>query len=117
VWTADGLPAGDYEVSAAWMPHPNRASNAPYTIFDGTNRLAQVAVDQRFYPVGAVVHGTQFQPLGTFRVDSGRLRVELTNQADGYVIADAVYLARQGDATPILLRREQSNEGSSRAAA
>ena len=81
---APTLPAdGRYEVYAKWTAHANRASNAQYTVHhaDGTT---PVVVNQQ-------QNGGQWNLLGTFNFTAGNTaRVELTDQADGYVIADAV---------------------------
>ena len=36
VWQASGLASGFYRVQATWTADGNHASNAPYTLFDGT---------------------------------------------------------------------------------
>jgi glucose/arabinose dehydrogenase len=93
-WQVAGLPAGTYEVDATWTFYPsNRTSNAPYTIYDGATPVATVRVDQRQAPSGMTVNGFTFQSLGTFPISSGTLRVVLSNDADNYVLADAVRFA------------------------
>jgi len=82
-WTFDIDQAGQYEVEANWTSHSNRAPDAPYTIRNNGIALETVPVDQR-------VNGGQFVLLGTYTLEVGTLEVELTNQATGYVIADAV---------------------------
>jgi subtilisin family serine protease len=89
-WQATGLAAGNYQVQATWRAEPNRATNAPYRIYDGTTLLATVRVNQQLAPSGTSVNGFVFQSLGTFAVTSGTLRVVLGNDANNYVIADAV---------------------------
>src|SRR5207253_1625110 len=49
-WTFSGLTPGQYRVSATWTNTNKRASNAPYTILDGSTVLASVAVNQRLAP-------------------------------------------------------------------
>ncbi len=46
-WTVGNLAPGPYEVFARWVPFSNRASNAPYTIFDGASLRGTVQVNQR----------------------------------------------------------------------
>lgn len=79
---------GEYEVFAWWVTHANRASDAPYAIHhaDGSST---VRVDQR-------TNGSRWVSLGTYRFEAGSAQVvELSNDADGYVIADAVRLAKR----------------------
>ena len=53
-WKFEGLTDGvTYEVSATWVGGDNRASNAPYTIFNGGTQI-DLLVDQR---PGPGVHG------------------------------------------------------------
>jgi ABC-type polysaccharide/polyol phosphate transport system ATPase subunit len=90
MWQVAGLLPGVYEVQLSWSPHPNRATNAPLQVVDGMERVAVLQLNQQRAPEGPVVNGHPFQALGRFAVRSGRLRVILTDQADGYVIADAL---------------------------
>lgn len=90
VWEFTGLGEGDYEIQATWLAFGNRASNAPYRIYDGATLLGTIRVDQRLVPNGPTVNGSPFQTLATVHVSSGVLRIELANDADNYVIADAV---------------------------
>jgi hypothetical protein len=91
-WQASGLPAGYYTVQATWNGSSNHASNAPYSIYDGTTLLRTVTVDQRPAPSGAAVGGVVFQDLATVQVTTGTLRVVLSDNTNGYVVADAVRL-------------------------
>jgi IPT/TIG domain len=89
-WQVTGLAAGSYDVQLTWAAYTNRATNAPYQIYDGNTLLQTVAINQQLKPVGASVSGVVFQSLGTFTIASGSLRVVLSNNANGYVIADAM---------------------------
>ena len=90
-WSFSDLAEGTYEVLVTWVSHANRATNAPYEVFDGTESLGVARVNQRVAPDEEVVEGHSWQSLGTVHVSSGELIVELTNvAADGVVIADAV---------------------------
>ncbi len=54
-WTFSGLAPGKYRVSATWRGDYNRATNSPFTIFDGANSLGLVIVNQQLgaqQPVG-----------------------------------------------------------------
>lgn len=79
-WSVPGV-VGKYKVYVTWSPYDNRATNAPFTVRDGDNVLQTVRVNQREAPPDG------WLLLGEFE---GNLSVELTNDADGFVIADAV---------------------------
>src|SRR5262249_44421043 len=91
-WMATGLPSGSYTVQATWNGSSNHASNAPYSIYDGNTLLQTVLVDQRPGPSGTTVGGSAFQNLATVQITSGTLRVVVSDNVDGYVVADAVRL-------------------------
>ena len=78
------LPSGGrYKVFARWTSHPNRATNAPYTIHHA-NGQATVRVNQE-------QNGGKWMLLGEYDFVSGTGgHVILTNDADEYVVADAV---------------------------
>ena len=78
-WSAPA--AGRCKVYVTWSPYDNRATNAPFTVRDGATVLKTLRVNQREAPPDG------WLLLGEF---DGNLSVELTNDADGYVIADAV---------------------------
>jgi len=81
--------AGDYQVFAKWTQHANRATNAQYTVYHSSGE-SPVTVNQR-------QSGGQWNLLGTFALDNTS-RVEITDQANGYVIADAVMAVPVGAA-------------------
>jgi hypothetical protein len=89
-WSLSAVPAGEYRVYASWAAHSNRASNAPFTVVhaDGSDT---VRVNQREM-------GGKWVLLGSYRIDAGS-RLELSNAANGYVIADAIKLVAS-DAEP-----------------
>jgi hypothetical protein len=89
-WQMSGLPPGTYTVQATWNGSSNHPSNAPYSIYDGNTLLTTVLVDQRPNPSGVLIGGVTFQTLGTVQISSGTLRVVLSDNCDGYVVADAV---------------------------
>lgn len=86
-WNATLPNSGDYQVYARWTAHPNRATNATYTISHATGNTA-VTVNQQ-------LNGGQWNLLGNYTF-SGNASVKLTDQADGYVIADAVMFVPSG---------------------
>lgn len=94
-WTF-AVPPGEYQVSTTWTVFTNRATNAPYEILDNTTSLLAVAVNQDPAPqADVVVSGRNFQHIGgPVAISSGTLVVRLTDDANGYVIADAVRIER-----------------------
>ena len=92
-WTFTGLAAGNYEVSVTWVEFSNRATNAPYTIYDGASQVGSpILVNQELAPAADHVEGGEpFQIVSaSVSITSGTLVVELTNNANEYIIADAV---------------------------
>jgi hypothetical protein len=81
-WTYNINTQGQYEIYAQWTSHSNRAPDAPYSIYNNGRLLDVVLVDQR-------KSGGQFNLLGTYFLNSGTLKIVLTNDASGYVVADA----------------------------
>jgi RHS repeat-associated protein len=104
-WTFDDLPIDAmYEVLVTWREHGNRATNAPYAVTEGTQQVATVYANQQSVPPVSY-NGRQWLSLGAFRIQSGSLRVDLSNNANGYVIADAVRIRRVSAPTaPIYTR-------------
>src|SRR5262249_38248115 len=82
-----------YRVSATWLPHPNRATNAPYTVLDGTTALGTVPINQVLAPNDFSDAGGVWEDLGTFTISGATLVVRLSDAANGYVIADAIRIA------------------------
>jgi hypothetical protein len=83
--------AGRYEVRIAYAAADNRASNTPLTI---TTREGPrtIIIDQRKAPP---IDGL-FLSLGTFDLEPGTARIEITNtDTDGYVVVDAVQFVAQ----------------------
>jgi hypothetical protein len=92
-WTPNLVAAASYSVSAWWKANPNRATNAPYTIYyDGGS--VTVRVDQE-------VNGNQWTLLGTYPFVAGTSGyVVLSDDADEYVIADAIKLTPSAPPPP-----------------
>jgi RHS repeat-associated protein len=96
-WTVVGLPGASYDVEVNWVAYANRATNAAYQIYDGATLLATVTVNQQNSPSGGVtMYGVAFQSLGHYTIDSGTLKVVLSDNANGYVIADAMLVEPAG---------------------
>jgi len=87
-WSAAIPASGTYEVYARWTQHPNRASDAKYTV-NHSGGATQVTVNQ-------AAGGGNWSLLGTYSFDAGTATVSLTDQANGYVIADAVMFLPPG---------------------
>jgi len=93
-WTFSGLETGSYQVFATWTSSSNRATDAPFTILDGAAAEATVDMNQQAGPNDEEASGVWWESLGTFSIDSGILTVELTDDANGIVIADAIRVVR-----------------------
>ena len=98
-WEFKGLTPGSfYQVSTTWVTGPDRASNAPYLVFGGTNisplgtPLASTTVDQRIAPNDYQDRDLPWENLLVVGVPAGKtaLTVRLTDKADGWVYGDAV---------------------------
>ncbi len=87
-WTLNVPTAGSYQAYARWTQHPNRATDAQYTV-NHAGGATQVTVNQ-------AAGGGNWSPLGNFSFNAGPTTITLTDQANGYVIADAVQLAPAG---------------------
>ena len=81
-------------MSATWSILSNRATDAPYTILDGSNVLATVDVNQELVPDDFSDGGADWEDLGFFNMTGTTLVVELSDNANEYVIADAVRIER-----------------------
>jgi hypothetical protein len=98
---ADLEPGATYQVSATWSGTWNRASDAPYTISDGVSSTT-VDKDQGTAPNDFTDAGASWEFLADFTLDAGSstLTVQLSDDADGYLIADAVRIVRVGPGMP-----------------
>ena len=93
--------SGSYEVYVTWLRHDNRASNAPYVVYDGAAPLGTVRVDQRENPNDVLYDGQWWYSLGEYQIDAGLLAVQLSDAGvDGQIIADAVYVVSSGPPAP-----------------
>lgn len=87
-WSINNLtPDRDYDLSATWTSHPNRGSNVQYeylfTDQNGNQASQTTTVNQRN-------NGGTWQKLGNFKAGDSAITVRINNNADGYVIADAI---------------------------
>lgn len=92
-WTFNGLTAGGrYLISTSWTPFANRAADAPYTISGVMGGPFTVDVNQLVSPDDRQEQGFSFEDLGVFSPTGTTLTVSLGDDADNFVIADAVRL-------------------------
>lgn len=90
-WSFGSQSAGTYSVKVSWSSHTNRATNAKYTVKVDGSPILTWEENQREGPAGGVIQwGTSRQ----FTSTGGLITVELSDDADGYVIADSVKIWR-----------------------
>ncbi len=100
-WSFDSLSAGTYDVYVTYVANANRASDASYTIKDGSTVRGTVTLNQQVAPNDANTGEQKWEKLGTFNATSGKLTVELSSSAGGVVVADAVHLFKSQNAPTI----------------
>ncbi|HUE70827.1 MAG TPA: choice-of-anchor D domain-containing protein [Pirellulaceae bacterium] len=100
-WTFNDLPEGQFWVWASWTGNVNNASNAPFSVYDGTQAKVTWRVDQRTASSGFDADGTSWQYLGMVTINSGKMVVRLTNAANSYVVADAIRMDRVTSQAPL----------------
>ncbi len=96
-WAFGGIANGQYRVSSTWFPTAHRATDAPFTLYDGANPMVTVDVNQTLSPSDRTVDGSDWNDLGIITVSAGLLQVQLSNDADQTVTADAVMIERVGN--------------------
>ena len=92
-WRPNVPKAGYYKVYAWWQARGDRATNAKYTVYyDGGSETIQVSQQG---------DGEKWNLLGTFLFAAGTSgRIELNDNADNNVIADAIMLTGSGTDAP-----------------
>jgi RHS repeat-associated protein len=94
-WTPTLPAAQRYRVYARWTQDPNRATDAPYTVHHDGGATTVTANQE--------VNGGLWVALGTYAMSPGQNhRVELSDAANGRVIADAVKLVPDGNARAVV---------------
>jgi parallel beta-helix repeat protein len=98
VWTFADLEPGYYRVAVTWPGSGPAATNAKFTSFDGAGTVLSY---QRLNQNGTFVvpndfnaDGAAWENVGLVRLSGDTLVVELSNFADGAVLADAVRIDR-----------------------
>ncbi len=93
-WTPLIPTAGNYDVYIWYPAHSNRATNAPFVVVHSGGSAT--------YPVNQTMSGAKWLYLDTFAFATGTSGyVELSNNADGYVGADAVVFVPEGESPPL----------------
>ncbi len=96
-WTFAVTP-GQYQVAITWSTDPNRATDAPFSVIQGSHTLVSEDINQEQAPNDFTDAGVGWRNLGgTLNVAGGTLVVRLSDDANQYVIADGVRLQRIGD--------------------
>jgi hypothetical protein len=102
-WTFQGLTVGAYAIEACWPGNAKGASNATYSISDGTQVRATVAASQKTRPNHDQYQGVWWYRLKTVALDTTTLSVTLTDKANGTVYADGMRLIAMSNNVEILL--------------
>ena len=89
-WNFPDLPACWYEVYLTWTAQGDQATDASYVVYDGDTVVDTIEVNQQTAPQGEMAEGWVWQLVGSYRITTGQMRVVLSDDADGYVVADAV---------------------------
>src|SRR5262249_43867756 len=93
-WTFTGLkPGATYQVAVTWPQSSSWTGDAPFTVLDGTKRLAVVRISEQVAPSGFMDAGATWRTLGYYQLTGNRLVVKLSNKASyNSVVADAVHI-------------------------
>jgi hypothetical protein len=109
-WSFSGLLPGVYDVSATWFAHSNRATNTPFTALTGGGALlATTTVNQELSPDDFTSQGANWEVIlpQVEVVDegdgTGSLVIRMSDDANEYVIADAVLVQYVGPGIPLRL--------------
>lgn len=90
-WSFNDIsPGTEYRLSANWTSHSNRATNATYQV---QYESEDGSLDERQFTVDQTSGGGNWQDLGALIPRTTQVTVTLSNDADGYVIADAIRMA------------------------
>lgn len=87
-WSVGTITPAYYNVYAKWTIGSNRASNAKYTI-EHSEGIETIEVNQK-------QNDNQWNLLGTYFIDNNS-QITLNDDANGYVIADAISLVAEDD--------------------
>ena len=91
---------GTYDVYASWVPDETHATNATYKVIDGRTLRGTSTVNQQVSPGDGMYQGQTWELLGRYVIATGVPTVELSDQANGNVVADGVMFVPAG--SPLL---------------
>lgn len=101
-WTFNVAP-GTYRISAAWNgANTSNGSNVPVSILNGTVQIGAISLNQRLAPDDLFDDGIWWENAGTYIVDS-TLQIQMSDNSNGYAIADAFRIERMISASPVAL--------------
>jgi Tfp pilus assembly protein PilV len=110
-WQFSGLPPGWYQITATWLPAPDRTATAAYAVSAGSVALGTFTVNQQQAPSGPQLSGARWQILLTARITDPNVQVRLSAQKDGSVAADGVQLVPlKNDVQVLSVVRSMSGE-------
>ena len=98
-WTFSDLSTGTYSVAVTWRELGSRATDAPYSITNGSGLVFSTStIDQTAAPVDFTDAGGTWDDLGMVTITNGTLSVTLNESpgATGKVVADAVRIVKTG---------------------
>lgn len=119
-WTFGNIQPGRYQVFASWPVNPHLAAfQVKYSIVDGSTSIGTFVTSQRSHTTSANSANTNWQQItGPITLFNSVLKVTVTNQAQGVVVADAIRLTRlsEAPAQPVFkaIRNEHYNITESR---
>ncbi|MGB4739435.1 MAG: hypothetical protein WBH50_14655, partial [Fuerstiella sp.] len=85
---------GYYKVSTTWLAYTYRATDAPFTIYDGDTIVGQRDINQKVAPNDFNEGGTPWEEITTVTITGTTLTVKLTNDANSFVVADAIRIEK-----------------------
>ena len=101
-WTFNVVP-GAYRLSTSLHCGASiYGSNNPVTVFNGSQVVGNVTLDQSTSYRDYFLDSTRWKQLGVFTVTS-TLRVRMTDLGNGYIISDAFRIQRVADSSPVQL--------------
>ncbi|MBI3466231.1 MAG: hypothetical protein HY000_24720 [Planctomycetes bacterium] len=118
-WQFTGLHSGWYDILVTWKETSDRATNAPFTVYDGLVPEGTFRVNQMQKPSGPKLDGHDWFSLGKFAIGQtaldeilgNKISVELSDDANRKVIADAVRIAElRNDVTVVSMQRSFTSE-------
>jgi hypothetical protein len=77
-----------YRLYATWTTAANRATNARYSVAGQPNTIPPI--NQQLTPDDALYDGKTWESLGVFTINSPAVSVQLSNLANGVVVADGI---------------------------